>query len=68
MNNWNPIEEAPKDGQIICVIRDGIHPSKHLPFEPCLAKWNSEDEYWEDVWGDMQDKDWELTHWMPLPK
>lgn len=60
MDEWQPIETAPKDGRTVLVCVADSH------FDPSIA-------HYEDAWGVLQaDFSFHIlnerpTHWMPLP-
>ena len=67
---WQPIETAPKDGTAILAIVSGVD-SDGLAYEPSTVQidgtqvhlfCDSDDDSWTEL------SEWELTHWMPLPK
>jgi len=57
MNDWQPIETAPKDNLII-----GYDPVKENPIQVMKYDYGG--------WGDAVYQEWsaEPTHWMPLPE
>ena len=67
MNQWQPIDTAPKDGTIILVYYIGPWDQKHV----LEASWCSKDGdynnpcWWPEWHGTMIDD--HITHWMPLP-
>lgn len=70
MNNWQPIETAPKNGAWLLLVRS--------VFIPVVAYWDSERGRWlSELEWEVSDETWEEflmhehyrpTHWMPLPK
>ena len=62
---WKTISSAPKDGTWILVTCG-------KGFVPDVVTWNTERSLWmrdetnESTW--IREKDWLLTHWMPLPE
>lgn len=72
MNNWQPIETAPKDGSYFMAIICGFHPKTKAPYLPAIVSWDEENNLFseaDDEKYDMSEK-WSdnLTHWMPLPE
>ena len=67
---WQPIETAPRDGTLIVVCM-----ASNPPFLLALARrgkndsgWETPPEYHDDgEWGFSRDRDWPMTHWLPLP-
>lgn len=53
---WQPIETAPKDGTIICVVSF----TGQKLWKPDFAWWDSLSERWEN--GEDYDS-WPITHW-----
>lgn len=69
MNEWQPIETAPKDGTPILVVCVGNHPDTGKPFVPTVATW---DRRWITCEGcDYDCEEWDTSFdpdfWMPLP-
>lgn len=59
---WQPLATVPRDGTFVLVTCGGI-------YCPAVAKWNTEEETWEDGDGEYElEGEWPLTHWMPLPQ
>ena len=59
MSGWQPIETAPKDGTVICVVSfDG-----GKLWKPDFAWWDSRSGRWEN--GEPYDQ-WPLTHWVGI--
>lgn len=58
MNEWQPIETAPKSGYIIGAWKEG--------------KWHAREMWWDDSveeWTDtMSDRYLKPTHWAPTPE
>ena len=64
MNEWQPIESAPKDGTIILATWVSSLKFYSSKLSNCvLVSW------WEDgnQWVDGEMFDYDVTHWMPLP-
>jgi hypothetical protein len=63
MNEWQPIETAPRDGTHVLGYEDGemtvIHWSDHPPTSSYKGG------YWNNIY--CNDGEWWPTHWMPLP-
>ena len=63
MADWQPIETAPKDGEVILIFTPGTYPQVTAAFyraECELQHWQATGHRWhfpEDP-----------THWMPLPE
>ena len=79
MNDWQPIETAPKDGtgmDVLCELIGREDEFKHVRFTD--VSWNTgnlggvgwfrvlDDGDWEYL--EAGDIPWRLTHWMPLPE
>lgn len=79
MADWQPIETAPKDCEIIGVhyrdYGDGIRPSCYGPW---TIRWNGKKwasswdgceviSYQSDFGTEFKEPDCEPTHWVPLP-
>ena len=62
MNEWGPIETAPKDGTDI-ILYVGL-----IAHDFAVAHWNG--EYWDMGCGGgrVHDEFGAPTHWMPLPE
>jgi len=68
MNNWQPIETAPKGGCQILVF----NPIRGVE----IRQWNTEchaahpKPFWDHygVWGKMSNRATQPTHWQPLPE
>jgi hypothetical protein len=64
MNDWQPIETAPKDGTTVIVY----DPAYAQPVVP--GAWDSEEEAEGGQTWRASDAEWDRlnpTHWMPLP-
>jgi hypothetical protein len=69
---WQPIDTAPKDGGIILLYRPTAYPWGQIT----PGKWEDQPyakrpkPFW-DIWlkiGSItESRQWEPTHWMPLP-
>ncbi len=72
MIEWQPIETAPKDGTTILLYR----PSAAAWAKVTVGKYKDDNfakkakPYWE-IWfkigGVRESREWNPTHWMPLP-
>lgn len=68
MDEWQPIETAPRDGTYVLVTCAG-------PFVPAVVCWATDENGtsgWTDdpeffAWPPLDLSGWPLTHWMPLP-
>lgn len=70
MSKWQPIETAPKDGTRVLLFRPrhGV----------VCGRWDDDKyakrvrPYWsndqERLWGTLETRDNQPTHWMPLPE
>ena len=69
LNNWKPIDMAPKNGQPLWLVEDGAPLGLTIPHQ-CAGYWTPNRHYkaggfWQSVdSGNIIDP----THWMPLPK
>lgn len=62
MNEWMPIETAPKDGTRVLLYRGGFAESMAVAWFSCM-------EFNDDCWIPMNGSVFpEPTHWMPLPE
>jgi len=80
MNEWMPIETAPKDGTAVLVMRNIWPGCKNGVAEECnghntyVAEWWSEMNHGDGSWVCYMDLPSdplcpiEPTHWMPLPE
>lgn len=79
MNQWQPIETAPKDGTMIDLWVDGDYPQRYSDAhwgkgghecgemgEYCDSDWHSQEEGWTCSFG-MPIPENKVTHWLPLP-
>jgi len=68
VNGWQPIETAPKDGEVILLVEDGDVTAGMWCVYGCDGLWMDTrgigHEF--DVWGKGEIRN--PTHWMPLPK
>lgn len=65
MNEWQPIETAPKDGTFVLCC-DLITPFRNQPPIMFVGRWDPEHHGWCDKpW--HQDR-FTPTHWQPLPE
>ena len=69
MNEWQPIETAPKDGTKVLLFVDTGYEARIHP-----GKWNDDRyakrprPYWDYLYFQTMDsRDHQPTHWMPLP-
>lgn len=73
-DNWQPIETAPKNGEIVLLYR----PTAERTWgKVTLGMWESDSysknprPYWQ-IWLKIgcvsESRAWEPTHWMPLPE
>jgi len=69
MNEWQPIETAPKDGSAVMLIDERC---EYLPDRWAIAYWRPDS--WANDWrvcgadGRDYQTDIEPTHWQPLPE
>jgi hypothetical protein len=64
MNNWQPIENAPKDRRILAYGKVGLEPEAGI----ATVKWC--DTWWvcdPNEASEYMPERCDLTHWMPLP-
>jgi len=69
MNDWQPIETAPRDGSSVIVFGPAMN-------KPTLGHWDAErysrnpKPHWEwaPYFGVRWNRDNQPTHWMPLPE
>ena len=61
VQEWQPIETAPRDGTQIWAFRPDAHPDD----QQGIAWWNSSRR--GGLWEDPDDRDDAPTYWMPLP-
>ena len=67
MNNWQPIETAPKDGTWV-MLRGGHDYGDDQIGPAVVAFWDGEGwyyAYWDSEWRSSYE---EPTQWMPLPQ
>lgn len=67
MNEWQPIETAPKDGAWVLVYRPGPYPQDAIAVA-MWAEWKPGFWYWQDHDDQNRPEDDNATHWMPLPE
>ncbi len=64
INNWQPIETAPKDGRVVlCIGHGSIHHVEPMMYYASDEGMNN--GCWGWLEGDTPRK--QPTHWMPLP-
>ena len=67
MNEWQPIETAPKDGTAILAYWDCSLNGRIIDNDKCYAITRRKNSSWVNF-EDDDDEYSEPTHWMPLPK
>ena len=70
---WQPIETAPKDGTKMLVYRPSANPGATVTISFYKEDGNAKKPrpYWAitmSTWNVVEQRLWEPTHWMPLPK
>lgn len=69
MNDWQPIETAPKDLRLLLLT------PRYASTRVWIGRWNKDQHskmprpYWDiESWKTMTSRSGQPTHWMPLPE
>jgi len=70
MSEWQPIETAPKDGRTVLLTDESVGSTPGADDQICfVASWSQGIVGWRDDLSNLHiDRDFTITHWMPLPE